>query len=105
MTDLFDYGTPPDPWPIESGIPVAGDQSPRQRVKWARPDFQAQLARLDVGQSFVVRPEQCGGAPLIVVQNMASGAVSAYCKGFTPGARRFTTRQVGGQFVRVWRLV
>ena len=43
------------------------------------------------------------GAPLIVVQNLASGAASQYCKGFVPGARRFTTRQIGGRFVRVWR--
>ncbi|MBS67273.1 MAG: hypothetical protein Tp170SUR191951_69 [Prokaryotic dsDNA virus sp.] len=105
MTDLFDYDPKPDPWPIETGVPISGDKSPRQRVKWARPDFQAQLARLEVGQSFVVRPEQCGGAPLIVVQNLASGAAATYCKGFTPGARKFTTRQIGGEFVRVWRTI
>ncbi len=105
MTDLFDYGAPPDPWPIETGIPVSKDESPSQRVKWARPDFAKQLARLSVGQSFTVTPEQCGGAPLIVVQNLASGACSHYCKGFTPGARKFTTRQIGGRFVRVWRVL
>jgi len=105
MGDLFDYGAPPDPWPIESGIPISRDESPRQRTKWARPDFQTQLARLEVGQSFTVTPEMCGGAPLIVVQNLASGAAATYCKGFTPGARRFTTRQIGGRFVRVWRTV
>ena len=105
MTDLFDYDPKPDPWPIETGVPISGDKSPRQRVKWARPDFQAQLARLEVGQSFVVRPEQCGGAPLIVVQNLASGAAATYCKGFTPGARKFTTRQIDGEFVRVWRTI
>lgn len=104
MTDLFSYGAPPDPWPIEDGIPISADESPRQRAKWARPDFQTQLARLAVGQSFTVTPEQCGGAPLIVVQNMASGAAATYCKGFVPGARKFTTRQIGGRFVRVWRL-
>lgn len=100
-----DLLSPLDPWPIETGIPVSRDESPRQRVKWARPDFQTQLARLAVGQSFTVRPDQCGGAPLIVVQNLASGAASTYCKGFAPGARRFTTRQIGGRFVRVWRVL
>lgn len=105
MRDLFDAPPPPDPWPIEEGIPVGKDESQRQRVKWARPDFQKQLGRLQVGQSFTVGPERCGGAPLIVVQNMASGAAATYCKDFPPGTRKFTTRQIGGRFVRVWRTV
>lgn len=101
--DLFSRLDPPERFPIEKGVPIARDDSPRQRQKWTRPDFP--FDRMTVGDSFVVRPEDCGGAPLIVVQNLASGAAATYCKGFVPGARRFTTRQVGGRFVRVWRTV
>jgi hypothetical protein len=103
--DLFTYDPAPDPWPIETGISVGRDESPRRHKQWPKPDFQKQLARLEVGESFVVRPEQCGGAPLIVVQNLASSAVHTYYKGFVPGARKFVTRQIGGRFVRVWRTV
>lgn len=103
--DLFTHADNADcRFPIEQGIPVGRDGSDVQRGKWEKPDFP--FARMEVGDSFVVRPEHCGGAPLIVVQNLASGAASAYCKkNFAPGARKFTTRQIGGEFVRVWRVI
>lgn len=101
--DLFSYSPEPEEFPIERGVPISRDESPRQRAKWHRPEFP--FDRMEVGDSFTVRPEHCGGAPLIVVQNLASGAASTYCKGFVPGARKFTTRQIGGRFVRVWRTV
>lgn len=99
MNDLF---AQLERFPIERGIPVARDKSPEQRPKWKKPDFP--FAKMGLGDSFIVRPSDCGGAPLIVVQNLCSGAASSYCKDFPPGARKFTTRQCG-DFVRVWRII
>ncbi len=99
MDDLFGSK---ERFPIESGIPVGKDKSPEQRPKWTKPDFP--FAKMDVGDSFVVRPSDCGGAPMIVVQNLCSGAAAVYCKNFTRGVRKFTTRQCR-DFVRVWRIV
>lgn len=102
MNDLFSYEKNPR-FPIESGIPVGTDNQPRARRNWEKPDLP--FDKMAVGDSFIVRPSHCGGAPLIVVQNLCSGAASVYCKQFPKGARKFTTRQVGREFVRVWRTV
>lgn len=99
MTDLFTFN---ERFPIETGIPVGKDKSPEQRAKWDKPEFP--FDRMKVGDSFTVRPSDCGGAALIVVQNLCSGAANGYCKQFVPGARKFTTRQCG-TFVRIWRTV
>lgn len=100
--DLFSYD-PNDPFPIERGVPVASDRSASRNATWPKPEFP--FSRMVVGESFVVRPEHCGDAPLIVTQNIVSSAASAYCQEFAPEARpKFTTRQQGGRFVRCWRI-
>lgn len=105
MNDLFDPPGVPDPFPITYGIPVGRDSSDTQRPKWERPDLKAAFDKMRVGGSIDIYPHHCGGAPLIVVQNIVTGAVLTYCKDFTPGARKYTTRQIGGRFVRCWRLI
>lgn len=91
-------------FPIEKGIPIGRDNSGRMKAKWLKPDLHPRFDQMQVGDSFAVRPADLGGAPLIVVQNFVSGSAATYCKGFVPGARKFTTRQ-RGDHVRVWRTI
>lgn len=102
--DLFTQQNANERFPIEQGIPVGRDSSVAQRKKWDKPNFP--FSKMEVGDSFIVRPEDCGGPPLIVLQNLVSGAASSYCKkNFMPGVRKYTTRQIGGVYVRVWRIL
>jgi hypothetical protein len=102
--DLFDHAAlrTAKPFPIERGIPIPQGREYAVRATWERPDFD--FAGMEVGDSFCVWPHQCGDAPLIVVQNMVSGAAATFCKKHLP-KRKFTTRQIQGQYVRCWRLI
>lgn len=102
MGDLFTFAAA-ERFPLEQGVPISRDKSPNEVPKWEKPDFP--FRRMRVGDSFVVRPSDCGGAPLIVVQNLCSGAACQYRKKQPFGTWNFTTRQVGGRFVRVWRIL
>lgn len=99
--DLFDHAAQAAPeFKIERNIPLESDRAGKRNQKWPRPDFPFDL--METGDSFVVRPDQCGGAPLIVVQNIVSGAAATYRRN-APGDRRFATRQCKGEFIRCWR--
>jgi hypothetical protein len=100
-SDLFQQF---EAFPIEKGIEIGRDNSGRMKARWLKPDLHPRFDRMEVGDSFAVRPADLGGAPLIVVQNYVSGSAATFCKGFVSGARKFTTRQ-RGDHVRVWRIV
>lgn len=99
MDDLFSYGRPRSGRAIivESGVPIPEDGRPRKRTEWRKPNFP--FSEMSVGDSFAVFPQ--AEQPLIVLQNMCSGAASQYRKTQAPD-KRFTTRQMGDR-VRVWR--
>lgn len=104
MTDDLFAGLATEAFPIEHGVPIAADRSDVQRTKWDASKFP--FARLEVGDSFTVRPPE--GEELIFTQNTVSGAASVYARRAAkeaPDAPRkaFTTRQQGGRFVRCWR--
>tara|TARA_R110002126_G_scaffold285523_1_gene435921 strand:- start:110 stop:373 length:264 start_codon:yes stop_codon:yes gene_type:complete len=82
---------------ISKNIPLTSDK--QWQSNWSKPEFP--FSEMNVGDSFTVRPEDCNGAPLIVVQNIASSAASTFVKGSN---WKFATRQIGGKFVRVWRI-
>jgi hypothetical protein len=100
--DLFDHAAMNShPFPLQRGIPVPTSREISAKASWERPDFG--FERLEVGDSFDVWPHQCGNEALIVVQNTVSGAAATFRKkGYQD--RRFTTRQMQGQFVRCWRV-
>lgn len=91
--DLFDFC---EGIRIESGIPLTSDRSVRQRISWNPGEFP--FDKLDVGQSFSVRPP--AGIDLIYVQNKITGAAS---KLHRETLKRFTTRQQS-DCVRCWRI-
>lgn len=100
--DLFDHAamhTAPRPR-IERGIPIPTSRETAVRASWEKPEFD--FEHMSVGDSFAVWPHECGGAPLIIVQNLVSGAAATFRKK-DPHGRTFTTRQIQGQFVRCWR--
>lgn len=104
--DLFDHAAMRvGDFPLSRGLPVQGDRSSTRNRQWKRPDFP--FAKMEVGDSFDCYPHQCGGAPLIVVQNIVSGAAATFRKN-SEDKRTFTTRQVRnqsyGEFVRCWRV-
>jgi hypothetical protein len=84
---------------IEKNVPVQSDRQTHANSGYKTPDFP--FSRMDVGDSFLFYPEDCEGASLIVCQNIASSAASKFVKGSN---WKFTTRQIGGNFVRVWRV-
>lgn len=86
---------------IERGIPVSSDRQESQRPKWEAPKFP--FAALRIGESFTVSPPD--GFSLLETQNTVSGAACSYRKKQEPGSCNFTTRQIGGRFVRCWRTV
>lgn len=100
--DLFEhaYTHPREPFAIERGIPIPTSRESAQKETWERPDFH--FDRMEVDDSFAVWPHEVGNLPLIVVQNLVSGAAAAARKksGYV---KRFTTRQIQGQYVRCWR--
>ena len=102
--DLFDHAdTSLGEFRISHGIPVEVDRSAKRNHSWKRPDFP--FKRMEKDDSFDCTPAQCGGAPLIVVQNIVSGAAATFAKNQVKagGAKPvFTTRQMNG-FVRCWR--
>lgn len=90
-------------FPIEKGIEIKSDRSSSRHGKWRKPEFP--FHRMQPGDSFLCTPAQCGGAPLIVTQNIVTSEVAKYCKAFKPEDRpKFTTRQVDGAAVRCWRI-
>lgn len=97
----------PSLFPIEDGIPIPEDRSIMQRIKWDAHLYP--FDRMTVGQSFVARrPAGAEGIDIIRVQNSVTGAASSYCQKWrekNPDApeKKFTTRQIGGRFVRCWR--
>lgn len=101
--NLFDYAPPKpaEPFAIQRGIPIPTSREHRVKSTWERPEFK--FSDMEIGDSFEAWPHECGGAPLIVVQNMVSGAAATFCKTYAHG-RKFTTRQLRGQFVRCWRV-
>lgn len=101
--DLFDHAalrTKPR-FPLERGIPVPTRRESFVKLAWKRPEFD--FAGMEVGDSFAVWPHDCGDPPLIVVQNLVSGAAATFRKADGRG-KVFTTRQIQGQFVRCWRV-
>lgn len=84
---------------LESGIPVTSSKRATRHEGYKKPKFP--FSKMKTGDSFVVRPSDCEDAPLIVVQNIVSSAAYQFSQGFY---WKFTTRQVGGKFVRVWRV-
>lgn len=108
MTTLFEYASNATRnvagFLIEPGIPVTSDRAGRRNAKYTKPDILPVLRKMQPGDSFVVRPSDCGGAPLIVTQNIVTGIISQFKSEFAPEVRpSFTTRQQGGRWVRVWR--
>lgn len=105
--DLFDHAAQTAATPIntgiaiERGIPIPAGREHTVKSDWERPDFR--FSDMEVGDSFQVWPHDCGGPPLIVVQNMVSGAVATY-RNKNGRDRKFTTRQIQGQYVRCWRV-
>lgn len=104
--DLFDHARTADgEFEIKRGIPVTNDRATPQYRAYKRPDFAKTFSRMQVGDCFDCTPAQCGHAPLIVTQNMVSGAAATFAKNYPgPGRPKFTTRQVRGEFVRCWRI-
>jgi hypothetical protein len=102
--DLFDHANAAlGEFKIAHGLPIERDRSIKRNAAWRRPDFP--FKRMEKGDSFDCTPAQCGGAPLIVVQNIVSGAAASFAKNQMKagGAKpSFTTRQMPG-FVRCWR--
>lgn len=102
--DLFDYAPPvgtPAPFSIKRGIPIPTSRESSVRSTWERPVFR--FGDMEVGDCFDVWPHECGNLDLIRVQNFVSGAAATFRKNDSLG-RRFTTRQIQGQFVRYWRV-
>ena len=99
--DLFAYAQTSEPQyiVIEQGVPIPEGGQRRQRVKWAKPKLP--FDQMSVGDSFAVRPQK--DQPLIVLQNLCSGAGHLYGKKQVP-EQKFTTRQ-RGTHVRVWRIL
>lgn len=101
--DLFDHASMRvGDFPLSRGIPVGGDRSGTRNRQWVRPNFP--FAKMEIGDSFDCYPHQCSGAPLIVVQNIVSGAAATHRKNCTGEKPVFTTRQIRGEFVRCWRV-
>lgn len=83
---------------IEEGIPIARDKSLTKKRN-IRPEFP--FAKMKVGDSFSVRPEDCGSKTLIQCQNMVTSAACGYRKVFDENFG-YTSRQMNG-YVRIWR--
>lgn len=100
-TDLFSHAQTSQPqyMVVEQGIPIPEDGQRRQRNEWKKPDFP--FKEMQIGDSFAVRPQP--EQPLIVLQNLCSGAAHTYGKNQKP-MQKFTTRQRGAH-VRTWRII
>ncbi len=101
MADLFDR---PDAIVIERGVPIPANRVSHQRIEWDRIKAQIDFDRMQIGDSFAVRPEWAPGADLLRLQNFISGAASSYRKERVPGSWVFTTRQMADGSVRCWRI-
>lgn len=103
--DLFSHAaqreTRQEPFSIKRGIPIPTSREARVKPTWTRPEFH--FGAMDVGDCFDVWPHEVGDQPLIVVQNTVSGAAASFRTKSAP-EKRFTTRQIQGQFVRCWRV-
>lgn len=100
MADLFDprHERVVNGFTIEKGIPKAADKQREKRPQWAKLDIP--LADMQVGDSIRVDPQP--GQPLIVCQNQVSGAAALYRANKAP-EKKFSTRQLQGTHVRIWR--
>ena len=83
---------------IEEAIPIARDKSLTKKRTF-RPEFP--FSKMSVGDSFAVRPEDCGAETLIQCQNMVTSAACGYRKAFNNNFG-YTSRQMNG-YVRIWR--
>lgn len=103
QSDLFAAITPSS-IPIESGIPIPANRVAGQRIKWDEIRAMLDFDRMQIGDSFAVRPEWAPGADMLRLQNFVSGAACSYRKTRVPGSWAFTTRQMADGSVRCWRI-
>jgi hypothetical protein len=83
---------------IEQDIPIARDKSLTKK-RTHRPEFP--FSQMKVGDSFAVRPEDCGSETLIQCQNMVTSAACGYREKHDKYFG-YTSRQMNG-YVRIWR--
>lgn len=109
MSDLFDRLNTErevDGWLLRSDIPVAHDKQERHHAKAQRPAFPFQHMR--EGECFDVHPRQVGEEDILRAANIVSSAASSFKYKSRQGdqiTRDFKTAQVGGRFVRCWRIL
>lgn len=101
--DLFASLTPSG-IPIERGIPIPANRVTHQRIIWDEIRAMLDFDRMQIGDSFAVKPEWAPGADTLRLQNFISGAASSYRKTRVPGTWAFTTRQMPDGSVRCWRI-
>lgn len=92
-------------WVLKTGIPIERDNQPRHHARAQRPEWP--FAKMLRGECFEIRPQDVGEEDLLRTANVVSSAASQAKRA---AAREgnvvdFKTAQIGGRFVRCWRVL